>query len=94
MSDPELQGIRATVDNLDAAWVHALAARFALTERIGEIKADKALPALDADREAGQRDRLRVLSEESGLDPQVALDVYSVIVAASKRNHDRIRDSK
>lgn len=94
MSNPELQGIRATIDNLDAAWVHTLAVRFALTERVGEIKAEHDMPALDPDREAAQRDRLRRLAQQAGLDPQIALDVYEVIVTAAKQNHVRIRESR
>ncbi|WP_200840708.1 chorismate mutase, partial [Geminicoccus flavidas] len=40
----ELSGLRASIDNLDAAIIHLLAERFKLTRRVGALKAEHGLP--------------------------------------------------
>lgn len=83
----ELQRLRSSIDNLDAALVHLLAERFKCTEAVGRLKARAGLPPADPDREAIQIARLKALSEESGLDPAFAEKILNVIIAEVIRNH-------
>ena len=54
----ELQLLRASIDNLDAALVHLLAERFKCTQKVGKLKAAHNLPPADPNREAQQIKRL------------------------------------
>ena len=86
--------LRGSIDNIDASLVHLLAERFKLTETVGELKADHGLPPADESREARQVARLRVLAEESHLDPEFAEKFLAFIVAEVIRRHERIAESR
>jgi len=83
----ELLRLRSSIDNLDAALVHLLAERFKCTEQVGRLKARAGMPPADPGREAVQIERLRKLSDESGLDPEFAEKILNVIIAEVIRNH-------
>ena len=83
----ELQRLRSSIDNLDAALVSLLAERFKCTEQVGRLKARAGMPPADPAREAVQIERLRALSESSGLDPHFAEKFLNVIIAEVIRNH-------
>ena len=86
----DLQRYRQTIDNLDAALVHILAERFRCTQNVGRLKAEYNLPPSDPGREEKQVARLRLLAEESGLDPQFAEKFLRFIVAEVIRHHEEI----
>jgi chorismate mutase len=88
----ELLRLRSSIDNLDAALVHLLAERFKCTEQVGRLKANAGMPPADPEREAVQIDRLRGLSETSGLDPHFAEKFLNVIIAEVIRNHRQFLD--
>lgn len=92
MSDipAELESLRGSIDNLDAVLIHVLAERFKLTERVGRLKAQHALPPADPAREARQVERLRALAAEAHLDPEFAETFLAFIVAEVIRHHERI----
>jgi len=52
--EPELQRLRDSIDNIDAALIHLLAERFKCTQTVGQFKATHGLPPADP-----TRDRLR-----------------------------------
>jgi chorismate mutase len=86
----ELDRLRASIDNLDAALVYLLAERFACTQQVGQLKARHGLPPADPDREAEQIARLRRLAVESRLDPEFAEKFLGFIVAEVVRHHEAI----
>ncbi|MEV0314263.1 chorismate mutase [Nonomuraea fuscirosea] len=86
----ELQRLRDSIDNLDAALVHLLAERFKCTQEVGRLKAEYQLPPADPDREAAQIRRLRALAEESKLDPVFAERFLNFIIAEVVRHHELI----
>lgn len=86
----QLQVLRASIDNLDAALVHLLAERFRCTQTVGHLKAELGLPPSDPDREVAQMARLCQLAEESGLDPAFAEKFLAFIIAEVIRNHGTI----
>ena len=88
----ELLRLRRSIDNLDAALVHLLAERFKCTEEVGRLKARAGMPPADPDREAVQIERLRRLSESSGLDPQFAEKFLNLIIAEVIQNHRQFLD--
>lgn len=91
---PELAEARRSIDNLDAALIHLLAERFKITQRVGELKARFDLPPADPGREAEQVRRLRLLAEQSQLDPEFAEKVVTFIMTEVVRHHEQIRSEE
>ena len=87
----ELEDIRASIDNIDAALVHMLAERFKNTKRVGRLKADHDMPPADAARESRQIARLRELAKEADLDPAFAEKFLTFIIDEVIRHHEAIR---
>ena len=87
----ELDAMRASIDNIDAALIHVLAERFKCTKRVGRLKAEHDLPPADPEREAQQIARLRRLAAEADLDPAFAEKFLSFIVSEVIRHHEAIR---
>jgi len=91
MADPELQRLRDSIDNIDAALVHLLAERFKCTQAVGRYKATHGLAPADPAREAAQIARLRSLAEAAKLDPDFAEKFLNFIVTEVIRHHEAIR---
>ena len=91
--DPEVReqllGARRSIDNIDAALIHLLAERFKYTQQVGRLKATKGLPASDPSRERDQIGRLRLLAEESHLDPAFAEKWFNFVVAEVIHHHEQ-----
>ena len=95
MTDPtqaELEEIRASIDNIDAALIHVLAERFKYTKRVGKLKAEHNMPPADPEREARQVARLRTLAAEADLDPAFAEKFINFIIDEVIRHHEAIRN--
>ena len=88
----ELEEIRASIDNIDAALIHVLAERFKYTKRVGKLKAEHNMPPADPDREARQISRLRDLATEADLDPAFAEKFINFIIDEVIRHHEAIRN--
>lgn len=87
----ELEEIRASIDNIDAALVHMLAERFKNTQKVGRLKADHNLPPADPAREERQIQRLRQLALDADLDPEFAEKFLAFIIEEVIRHHEEIR---
>ncbi|MEV6958509.1 chorismate mutase [Streptomyces sp. NPDC051207] len=88
----ELDRLRESIDNIDAAVVHMLAERFKCTQQVGHLKAAHRLPPADPEREARQIARLRALAESARLDPAFAEKFLGFIIGEVIRHHERIAD--
>jgi chorismate mutase len=86
----ELQELRASIDNIDAALIHLLAERFRNTKRVGRLKARAMMPPSDPQREAWQIARLRRLAEEADLDPAFAEKFLEFILDEVIRHHEQL----
>ncbi|MEM8758894.1 MAG: chorismate mutase [Pseudomonadota bacterium] len=87
-----LQGLRHSIDNLDAILVHTLAERFKCTQEVGRLKAEHALPPADPTREAAQIERLERLASEADLDPEFAKKFMRFIVDEVIRHHRQFQE--
>jgi chorismate mutase len=87
----ELNELRASIDNIDAALVHLLAERFKCTQRVGALKARHNMPSADPSREAQQIARLRALSHDAHLDPDFAEKFLTFIITEVIRHHERLK---
>ncbi|GAB3624379.1 chorismate mutase [Mariniluteicoccus endophyticus] len=90
----ELERLRGSIDNMDAALLHLLAERFKITQRVGHLKAEHGLPPADPEREQRQIARLRALADESHLDPEFAEKFLTFIVSEVVRHHEQIAREK
>jgi chorismate mutase len=83
----ELEALRASIDNLDAAVIHLLAERFKCTQQVGRLKAAHGMPASDPEREARQIQRLQRLARDADLDPAFAEKFLNFVIAEVIRHH-------
>ncbi len=83
----ELDRVRESIDNIDAALVHLLAERFKYTGQVGRLKAAHGLPPADPAREAAQVARLRRLAGDAHLDPAFAEKFLAFIIDEVIRHH-------
>lgn len=90
----QLNILRSSIDNIDAALVHMLAERFRCTQAVGELKAQHEMPASDPEREARQIARLRQLAEDAHLDPEFAEKWFNFVVAEVIRHHVAIAEER
>lgn len=82
-----LGGLRASIDNIDAALIFMLAERFRCTKAVGALKAEHGMPASDPSREERQIARLRSLAEQADLDPEFAEKWFNFVVGEVIRHH-------
>jgi len=88
----ELLELRDKLDVLDSEIVDLLARRFALTQRVGELKASHALNSLDSSREAQKLARIEALCQERGLNAELVSALFVQIMEEVVRNHERLRE--
>lgn len=82
---------RASIDRLDAILVYTLAERFKLTQSVGRLKAEHALPPSDPAREAAQIERLERLAREADLDPEFARKFLNFVISEVIRHHEKFQ---
>ncbi|MCB1672142.1 MAG: chorismate mutase [Gammaproteobacteria bacterium] len=87
----QLLEVREKIDQVDRQLVLLLAERFALTGKVGRLKADGNLEAVDPTREAQKLEALRELSRQHELNPDLVAGLFTRIMAEVVENHRRIR---
>lgn len=87
----ELQELREQIDRLDQSMVLLLANRFALTRRVGRIKARNGLESFDAGREQCKIDAITALCEEHQVNPELMSRILRDVMREVVKNHESIR---
>ena len=90
MEDSELAKLRMEIDKIDAHIVELLAQRFDITNRVGVLKAQKNLSAVDPEREARQAQRYTELANKFGVQPSVVQNLFRDIIDEVVINHRAI----
>ena len=85
-----LDGWRRQIDKIDENILQLLVERFGITEKVGIYKAKMNLPAFAPDREKAQEEKIRKLATENGMSPDVAWELFSLIIEKVKERHKQI----
>ena len=78
---------RRELDAIDAQLLSLLGVRFAITRRIGALKACHGVEAADPAREQAQLERLLVLSADLDLPTEVTRAVFEALFGFVRANH-------
>jgi chorismate mutase len=89
----ELLHVREQIDRIDHGLVLLLANRFALTQRVGLLKAQHGLDALDPERESRKLAEIRRLCESHSVEPGLVAEILARVMAEVVKNHKAIRDT-
>lgn len=85
MSAPELEELRAAIEDLDATLVSLIAERMTLARAVGRVKAAAGQPVTDPMRESAVVARIAGLSREAGLPEDDMRSIYWRLLALSRR---------
>ena len=88
----ELVQLRQQIDRIDHSLVLLLANRFALTRRVGSLKAENSLEAFDPHREECKLREIRLLCEQHNVDPDLIGEILGQIMREVVRNHKAMRE--
>jgi chorismate mutase len=83
----ELAALRGQIDQIDAEMMEALARRFAVTNKVGQLKAEHALNSVDPVREQEKLQHLRQMAAERGLNSDFVHDLFQHIFNEVVKNH-------
>ncbi len=87
----ELLRSRESIDQIDNELLNLLAERFALTQKVGEIKARQSLESFDPTREAQKIEKLRSQSSKLGINPDLVELLFTEIMKEVVKNHQRLK---
>jgi len=91
MNSDELLRLRAEIDALDEKLLSVLAARFEVTTRVGKLKAQNGIAAVDPSREAELERMVRARAGKLDLNPDFAWKVFRLVIDETVENHKRAR---
>ena len=83
----ELLQLRDRIDSIDEDILAALARRFEVTEKVGQIKALHGLDSVDPVREQEKLQRLRALAEQKKLSGSLVQELYQRLFDEVVKNH-------
>ncbi len=92
MTDAVLAGLRARIDELDAALIALMKERFEVTRTVGIHKKQTGLPPADPAREETQIARLRQMATDADLDPAFSEKLLRLIIDEVIRDYARSAD--
>ena len=89
--EDELARLRRGIGALDADLIRVLANRFALVDRLAEIKREQGIPIEDAARERTLCRLYESICAREGFDPESAKRIFHAIFAESKERQRAAR---
>ncbi len=91
---PELAAVRQELATTDYALVHLLATRARLIREVARVKAEKALPSFDREREGAHLDDLLAKAEGAGVAGDLVRDIFGRLFAASRLEQRRFLQAR
>ncbi len=86
----ELLQFRERIDSIDEEILSALARRFEVTVRVGQLKAEHGLDSVDPVREQEKLQRLRASAENLGLDSALVHELFQRVFNEVVKNHRQL----
>jgi chorismate mutase len=86
----ELLQFRDRIDSIDEEILSALARRFDVTVRVGQLKAQHGLDSVDPVREQEKLQRLRAAAEQKGLDSNLVRELFQRVFDEVVKNHRQL----
>lgn len=86
----ELLQFRDRIDSIDEEILAALARRFEVTVRVGQLKAQHGLESVDPVREQEKLQRLRASAEQKGLDGNLVHELFQRVFNEVVKNHRQL----
>jgi chorismate mutase len=83
----ELADLRKQIDQIDTEIMGALARRFAVTSKVGQLKAQHGLNSVDPVREQEKLQFLRNLANEKGLNADFVHSLFQHVFNEVVKNH-------
>ena len=83
----ELAELRGEIDRIDAEIMDALARRFAVTDKVGRLKAEHGLNSVDPVREQEKLQDLRRMAVEQGLNADFIHSLFQHLFNEVVKNH-------
>ncbi len=77
---PELEHYRQEIDECDQALIEVLARRFGIVRKVGEMKIDASMEAIQPARAQAVKDAAVRMGQDQGLDPDFMRRVYEVLI--------------
>lgn len=90
----ELLLVREQIDRIDHGLVLLLANRFALTRRVGELKAEHGLQALDPERESAKLADIRQVCARHGVNADLVAEILERVMREVVKNHKLIQEGQ
>jgi len=91
---PQLQRLRARIEELDAELIQVLSLRFGLIEEVASWKSRHRIPVEDGEREAFLRRFYARAARERGLDVGFVQRLFAMILEQSRRRQERSREER
>ena len=92
ISHMNLTTLRTKIDACDTELVTLLAKRFAYTQQIGKIKAQKGLPPKDKAREQAVLEHVRALAVQKKLSPDLIQSMFAFLMRTVRLEHKKARN--
>ncbi len=88
-----MQELRVQIDKLDRHLIEMLAARAGYIDRASQLKPAEGLPARIPDRVEEVVQRVRVSSDDLGMDPDLAEQLWRILIDWSIAREERVLGS-
>lgn len=85
--------LRKQIDECDAELIQLLAKRFAITNKVGQLKQQNNINSIDPAREARQFKRIAILSKQSGVEPELSQRILRNIIDQVVIEHEAIKNN-
>ena len=86
-----LEQLRAEIDRSNKEIVFAIAKRFQLTRKVGELKRQNNLQSKDKSRELKVIENVRLLAKESGIDEDMIENIFSIVMKQVVKEHEEVK---
>ncbi len=86
----DLNALRIRIDEIDQNLIELIAERFKITHQVGKYKKEQGLHPIDPDREARQFEKIKTISNELNVNPEIISQILRIIIDEVVKNHQQL----